>query len=103
MFDAVRASLSSKLILGLERILIRICIEIDEHHPADTMAGKRDMLERLSKEMPVPASLNYRAAVITDETKETLNDLLRFRRAQRGCYTAQLVELDLAANTRYTL
>ncbi len=95
MFNAARANTTSKIITGLERILIRISIEVDDHHPADTMAGKRDMLDRLSNEMPLPGPLGHRSAVINDNTKEIMIELLKFRRAQRGCYTAQLVHLDL--------
>ncbi len=98
VFNAARAKLTVNIYNGLERILFRICGEVDEQFPLDTMASKRDALERLSMEMPVPGPLGRRPAVISAETKEVLNELMKFRRAQQGCYTAQLVHLDLAGN-----
>jgi hypothetical protein len=103
MFDGARASMIGKVYSGLERILIKICIEIDEYHPKDSMTAKRDALERLSIEMDVPGPLGHRPAVISNDSKKVLNELMKFRRATRGCYTVQLVHLDLAGNAAKVL
>lgn len=103
MFDIARASAIEKIYSGFERILTRIGIKIDGYFPPNTGAGNRELLDRLSVEMPMSDRVGIRPTVISEETLKILHDLRRFRRQERGTYSCQIDSLNIEENAETTI
>jgi hypothetical protein len=96
--DAARARSIEKIYSGIERILIRIGIEIDGILPSEGGVGNRDLLDRMSVEMQVTDFIAIRPPVISEKTLKILHELMRFRRLERGTYGFMIGSLNLDEN-----